>query len=43
MPAARPALDALLLDDDLDPRFVRVSELPGTTYVFYAIAEDAGA
>jgi len=42
MPAARPALDALLLDDTLDPRFVRVAELPGTTYVFYAIAEDAG-
>ncbi|MCC6616561.1 MAG: glycosyltransferase family 39 protein [Anaerolineae bacterium] len=43
MPAARPSLDPLLLDDDLDPRFIRVAELPGTTYAFYAIAEDAGA
>ncbi len=43
MPSARPALDDLLLDENLDPRFVPILSIPGTTYVFYAIAEDAGA
>ncbi len=42
MPSARPALDELLLRDDVDSRFVRVASLPGTIYAFYAITEAAG-
>jgi len=40
MPAARPALDPILLDAALDPRFVRVAAVAGTPFVFYAL-EDA--
>ncbi len=40
LPAARAALDDLLLDAGSDPRFLRVHEVPGTQFVFFALAQD---
>jgi hypothetical protein len=37
MPPNRPALDPLMTDQGVDPRFVPVADVPGTTYVFYAL------
>lgn len=41
MPPDRPALDALYLRTESDPRFVEVAPVPGTEYIFYGIDPDA--
>ncbi len=39
MPPNRPSLDPLMTGEVVDPRFVRVADVPGTTYVFYALQD----
>ncbi|MEO8392563.1 MAG: glycosyltransferase family 39 protein [Chloroflexota bacterium] len=42
MPPNRPSLDPLLTGEVIDPRFVPVATVPGSTYSFYAIKDGAG-
>ncbi len=42
MPPDRLELDALYYRTETDPRFTPVADVPGTEYVFYAIAPNAG-
>lgn len=41
MPSDRPELDALLIDPTLDARFTPVRSVPGTSFIFYAVNDDA--
>jgi hypothetical protein len=41
MPANRAPLDALLTDPALDPRFIRVADVPDTPFVLLAVDADA--
>lgn len=41
-PPARPSLDGIESGQETDPRFVQVSEVAGTSFVFYRIDADAG-
>jgi hypothetical protein len=37
LPADRPALDTVYLNQETDSRFVRAGDVPGTEFVFYRI------
>ncbi len=43
MPPDRPALDALYLRTDTDPRFVHVADVPGTEYQFFKVTPESGS
>ena len=42
MPPDRPALDALYLRTETDPRFVHTADVPGTEYQFFRVQPESG-
>ncbi len=43
MPPDRPALDALYLRTETDPRFVHAADVPGTEYQFFKVSPERGS